>query len=163
MWKKLAVFSLLLSGCASHIETVNIDPETLKIMGPGVKGVLYYEPSLVKLTYVFTQRIEKEKGVVGSRDEGTCQPIVQKEEIVTLPNFNRPRAILHKPALFAASDFSANFNNGMLASVNTKSTPQGPAFLEQINKAKEVGIFSFGESKACNASPVIDSHKIVDL
>jgi len=53
----------------------------------------------------------------------------------------------------------------MLVSVNSKSTPQTVQFLEQINKAKEVGILGAitGKAKDCNASPVIESHETVDL
>jgi len=61
------------------------------VIGAGISGVVYYEPKLVKVRYVFTQRIEKGKGVVGSIDKGTCQPALQKEEIITLPDYKNPR------------------------------------------------------------------------
>lgn len=154
---------VLISGCASYIETVKVNPDTLEASGKGISGVIYYEQKLVKVRYVFTQRIEKGKGVVGSVDNKTCQPVIQKEEIVTLPDYSNPRAILHKPSWFSSSEFGVTLNNGMLASVTSKSTPQTPQLLEQISKAKEVGIFGLVEAKDCNASPIIGSHEIIDL
>ncbi len=163
MLKTIILLSVIISGCASYVETVRVDPDTLQANGDGINGVIYYEPKLVKVRYVFTQRIEKGKGVVGSADKKTCHPVIQKEEILTLPDYQNPRAILHKPSLFSSSDFGVTLNNGMLTSVTSKQTPQLPQLLEQINKAKEVGILSLDGVKDCNAGPIIDGHEIVNL
>jgi len=150
----LALVSTI-SGCASHIETVKIDPETLQQIGNGIEGVTYYEPKLVKLRYEYTQLVSKDKGLIGSSLEGTCKPIVQKEEIVTLPDYQNPRAILHKPSRFSSAEFGVTLNNGMLASVTSKSTPQTAPILEQIVKGKEAGMFAVAPVATCNAGPVI--------
>lgn len=151
----LAFTLVALSACASRIETVKIDPGTLQPTGPGVQGVVYYEPRLVKVRYEFTQLVDKEKGLVGSSEKGGCTPVVQKEEIVTLPDYQRPRAILHKPSWLASHEFGVTLNNGMLVSVTSKSTPQAPQLLEQIVKAAEVGFVREPGPPACNAGPVI--------
>lgn len=150
-------------GCASHIETVRVNPETLQAVGRGFEGVMYYEPKLVRLRYEFTQLVDKDKGLLGSSDEETCKRVIQKEEIVTLPDYQNPRAILHKPSWFAASEFGVTLNNGMLVSVTANSTPQTPQILEQINKVKDVGILTVPATAACNAGPVITSREVVKL
>jgi len=144
-----------ITGCASYIETVKVDPETLQAKGKGIEGVMYYEPKLVKVRYEFTQLVDKDKGLIGSSLEGTCKPVVQKEEIITLPDYQNPRAILHKPSWFSSSEFGVTLNNGMLVSVTSKSTPQTAPILEQIVKAKEAGMLVAPAVAACNAGPVI--------
>jgi len=149
------------AGCASRIETVRIDPVTLKVTGPGVEGVVYYEPMLVKLRYEFTQLVDKDKGLIGSSDEGTCRRVLQKEEIVTLPDYENARAILHKPSWFSAAEFGATLNNGMLVSVTSKSTPQTAPILEQLVAAKTAGILLAPSIAGCNAGPAISSKERV--
>ena len=154
-----SALALLLTGCASYIETVKIDPTTLKVAGPGVSGVVYYEPMLVKLRYEFTQLVDKEKGLIGSSDEGSCRRVVQKEEVVTLPDYQNARAILHKPSWFAGAEFGVTLNNGMLVSVTSKSTPQTAPILEQLVAAKTAGVFVAPSIAACNSGPVITSRE----
>lgn len=150
-------FAVALAGCASRIETVRIDPATLKIAGSGVEGIVYYEPMLVKLRYEFTLLVDKDTGLIGSSDEGTCRRVIQKEEVVTLPDYQNARAILHKPSWFSAAEFGATLNNGMLVSVTSKSTPQTAPILEQLVAAKTAGILVAPSVAGCNAGPVISS------
>jgi hypothetical protein len=112
---------------------------------------------LVKLRYEFTQLVDKDKGLLGSADEGTCRRVVQKEEIVTLPDYQNARAILHKPSWFSAAEFGATLNNGMLVSVTSKSTPQTAPILEQLVAATTAGILLAPSIAGCNAGPVIAS------
>jgi len=159
-----AIFS---SGCASHIETVRINPETLQTVGSGVEGVVYYEPKLVKVRYEFTQLVDKEKGLLGTSDKNTCSRVLQKEDIITLPDYQNPRAVLHKPSWFSSSEFGVTLNNGMLVSVTSKSTPQTPQILEQIANFKEVDILFTpplpSTIPACNAGPVITNPEVFKL
>lgn len=152
-----AVFAVAMAGCASHIETVRIDPTTLEVAGPKVEGVVYYEPMLVKLRYEFTQRIDKDKGLIGSSDKGTCRQVVQKEEVVTLPDYQNARAIVHKPSWFS----SVALNNGMLVSVTSKSPPQAAPILEQLVAGKAAYILIAPSVNECNAGPVISSKERV--
>jgi hypothetical protein len=156
-----ASLAVVFAGCASYIETVKIDPKTLKVAGPGVEGIVYYEPMLVKLRYEFTQMLDKDRGLVGSSDEGTCRRVVQKEEVITLPDYQNARAILHKPSWFSAAEFGATLNNGMLVSVTSKSTPQTAPILEQLVAAKTAGILVAPLMPGCNAGPVITSRERV--
>lgn len=157
-----AVVAFGVIGCASHIETVKVDPATMQVTGSGVKGVIYFEPRLVKLTYEFTQLVDKDKGLIGSVEDSTCKKVIQKEEIVTLPDYQSPRAVLHKPSWFSSSEFGVTLNNGMLVSVTSKSTPQLPQLLEQVTNAKEAGVF-LAASTACNAGPVITKREVIKL
>jgi len=164
---KITIFSftaaIFVSGCASHIETVRINPETLQATGSGVKGVVYYEPKLVKVRYEFTQLVDKDKGLLGTSDAGTCRRVIQKEEIITLPDYQNPRAVLHKPSWFSSSEFGVTLNNGMLVSVTSKSTPQTPQILEQVAALKDVGLLAAPTTAACNAGPIITSREVVKL
>lgn len=154
---------ILASGCASHIETVRINPDTLQATGSGVEGVVYYEPKLVKVRYEFTQLVDKDNGLLGTSDAGTCVRVIQKEEITTFPDYQNPRAVLHKPSWFSSSEFGVTLNNGMLVSVTSKSTPQTPQILEQVAALKSVGILATPTTAACNAGPVITSREVVKL
>ena len=151
-------FVVVLMGCASRIETVIVDPKSLQATGRGIEGVIYYEPRLVKVRYELTQLVDKDKGLIGTREKGTCTPVLQKEEIVTLPDYENPKAVLHKPSWFSSAEFGVTLNNGMLASVTTKSTPQTAEILEQVSGAKEVGIWTM-PAKACNSGPAITHHE----
>lgn len=159
----LLLIPACLAGCASYIETVKVNPDTLQAIGRGVDGVMYYEPKLVKVRYEFTQLVDKDKGLLGSSNEGTCKRVIQKEEIVTLPDYQNPRAILHKPSWFSATEFGVTLNNGMLVSVTSKATPQTAQILEQIIKATTAGILAVPAMAACNAGPVITSREVVKL
>ena len=151
----LLAFIAIVSGCASHIETVKVDPKTLQVKGEGIEGVLFYEPKLVKVRYEFTQLVDKDKGVTGTSLSGTCAQVIQKEEITTLPDYHNPKAVLHKPSWFSSAEFGVTLNNGMLVSVTAKSTPQTAPILEQVVKAKEAGLLGVPVVGACNAGPVI--------
>jgi len=148
---------VLTSGCASYIETVRINPNTLQVEGEGVKGVIYYPPRLVKIRYELTQLVDDKKGLVGTSEDGSCRRTIQKEEITTLPDYSKPMAILHKPSWFASSDFGVTLSNGMLVSVTSKSTPQLPDVLEQVAALKGAGVLGVAPNPACNAGPIITS------
>lgn len=161
----IIILSLALTGCASYIETVRVDPNTLKTMDGEkvVEGVIYYEPKLVKVRYEFTQLVDKDKGLIGSADAGTCSRALQKEEIITLPDYQCPLAVLHKPSWFSSSEFGVTLNNGMLVSVTSKSTPQVPEILEQVAALKNAGILIEPIVAACNAGPVITNPEIFEI
>src|SRR5438128_11653641 len=72
----------------------------------------------------------KKGAVVGDAEKKTCTPVIQKEEIRIMPDFDHPWVILSEPSMFARGQFSVGLSNGMLASVNSESTPQ---FTETLN------------------------------
>ncbi|WP_155944699.1 hypothetical protein [Pseudoxanthomonas sp. Root630] len=143
------------AGCSSKIETVRLQPGTNKaIDGTSIPGVIYYDPMLVKVTYELTQLTDKDKGFLGSSDDNSCKRVVQKQEVVTLPDYANPRAILHKPSWFSSSEFGVTLNNGLLTSVTSKSTPQTAPILEQLVAVREAGVLNNG-IPPCNSGPVI--------
>jgi hypothetical protein len=159
----VSALALIVGGCASHIETVKINPATLQPTGPGIEGVVYYEPKLVQVRYEFTQLVDKDRGLIGTSADGSCKQVIQKDEIVTLPDYQNPRAILHKPSWFAASEFGVTLNNGMLVSVTSKSTPQTPQLIEQLTKAADLKALRSPEGPTnCNAGPVITKKEVID-
>ena len=154
----LLALAIFVTGCSTKVQTVRVDPKDLDLGGTGVNGVIYYEPVLVTVRYEYTQLLDKDKNLIATSETGGCTRILQKEEIVTLPDYNRPMAVIHKPSLFASSEFGVTLNNGLLVSVTSKSTPQIPQLLEQIIGLKDAGILSTpGQptTPACNAGPVI--------
>ena len=168
----LLILSIVITGCASRIETVKVNLDTLQTEGPGVEGVVYYPPKLVQVRYGFTQRINADGKVVGTLDDKTCVLAIQKEEIITLPDYQNPQAVLHKPSWFATSKFGVSLDKGMLVSVSAESTPQTPQLLEQIisgaSTVSTIAAAAFWASPenalpACNASPVIIHKKAVTL
>lgn len=159
----ILLLTILVSGCASKIATVKIKPDTMEVVGSQVAGVIYYEPRLVKVRYEFTQLVDKDKGFLGSVDDGKCIQAIQKEEIVTLPDYNSPRAILNSPSPFASTEFGVTLNNGMLVSVTSKSTPQTPQLIEQVSKLAATLSAVAAEGQACNSGAVITKREVVNF
>ncbi|MGF6528996.1 hypothetical protein [Variovorax sp. PvP013] len=153
----LGGFAVLNSGCASYVETIQLDPATFSAVGKPVGGVVYYEPALIQVSHTFTQLIDKDKNLLGSAPLG-CKEVVQKEEIITVADYQKPRVILHKPSWFATSEFSVTLNNGLLVGLTNKSTPQSPQILEQIVAGYAVAaapVAAMVAIPACNGGPVI--------
>jgi hypothetical protein len=156
---------ILVSGCASYVQTVQLDPATFETVGTPVGGVIYYEPALIQVSHTFTQLIDKDKNLLGSAPLG-CSEVVQKEEIITVADYQKPRVLLHKPSWFATTEFSVTLSNGLLVGLTNKSTPQVPQILEQVVGAYAVAaapaaiaaVAPGGTPRAppaCNSSPVI--------
>jgi hypothetical protein len=155
----LAVFA---TGCSTAIRTIKVDPKDLDVGGAGVDGVVYYAPVLVLIRYELTQLVDTDKNLIATAESGGCVRALQKEEIITLPDYASPMAVLQKPAMFAATEFGVTLNNGLLVSVTSKSTPQTPQLLEQVAALKDVGVLSNPSAvgtPACNSGPVVASTK----
>ena len=159
--------ALGLTGCASYVETVRLDPSTFKTIGEPVGGVVYYEPALIRVTHAFTQLTDKDKGYLGSAPNA-CTEVIQKEEVITVPDYKEPRVLLHKPSWFATSEFNVSLNNGLLTGLTSKSTPQTPQLIEQVVgaysalAAPAVAFVGNGQGNGntkvtppCNSGPVI--------
>ena len=134
-----AVVMLTLSamGCTSEFRIKAVDSTRLDdYKKDGVNGVLFYQPQYMKTTYVFTTLVDKKGAVVGEAEKKTCTPVIQKEEIRIMPDFDHPWVILSEASMFARGQFSVGLSNGMLASVNSESTPQ---FTETLNAVSAQG------------------------
>ncbi|TMA45095.1 MAG: hypothetical protein E6J71_13385 [Deltaproteobacteria bacterium] len=163
-----AVVMLTLSamGCTSEFRIKAVDSTRLDdYKKDGVNGVLFYQPQYMKTTYVFTTLVDKKGAVVGEAEKKTCTPVIQKEEIRIMPDFDHPWVILSEPSMFARGQFSVGLSNGMLASVNSESTPQ---FTETLNAVAALTtaaapFAAFAELEkgkappACNAGPRLAS------
>lgn len=151
----------MLVGCAHRFETRTFDPSRWEVGDKAVRGIIYYEPQLVKNTYRFTLRTNETGEVVGSAKDDTCVPVVQKQELVVLPDYSHPRALIYKPSWFAAGKFGVTLKDGMLAGINVESTSQVPQFLEAVPKAIEP--FGMVTPTLCNAAPELASTERVRI
>ncbi len=149
------VAAAMLVGCAHRFETRTFDATLWKVGDRAVKGVIYYEPQLVKVTYSFTIRLDEKGMIVGSAKDNTCVPVVHKQDIVVYPDYNRPRALIYKPSWFASGKFGVTLKDGLLGGINVESTPQLPQILEAAPKALEP--FGIVTPTLCNAAPEITS------
>lgn len=159
--KKLycCIMFLVVFGCANQFQTSRFDMDKWEPKGNAVNGVIYYEPQLVKITYTFTTLVDEKGNILGTAADGACERMIQKEEISVQPNYSEPRILINKPSLFASGKLGVTLNNGMLASVNSESTPLLPEIIGQIAKLKEVSMLAVPGKvgAACNAAPVITS------
>ena len=116
-----AIACATLAGCSATIESQRVTPNDWSPKGNKLKGIVYYQPSLVKVTYEFTTLVDDKGKLLGTATEKTCGPVVQKEELQVWPDFADPVVLLNTPASLANSKFAATLNNGMLQSVNSET------------------------------------------
>jgi hypothetical protein len=144
-----------LTSCAHRFTTHKFDEKEWTPLGPGVEGVIYYEPHFVEITHSFTALIDPKDGrVVGTSDKGTCLETVQKQEIQILPDLANPRIVINRPTEFSSGKLGVSLANGMLTGVNSESVSRAPELVTATAGAVEkvVGVL---EGAACNAAPRI--------
>jgi hypothetical protein len=153
--------ALLVTACAGNVETRALTPEQL---GPGAKhkGVVFYLPEMVKLTYAFTTRVDEKGNIIGSMtdEKNKCISITQKEEVSMLPDVGRPMLLTNASGALSAGKFSVTLDKGLLTGVNAEPTQKTSDLLTAA--AAVVGAFAAApeaESPACNASPMLVSIK----
>ncbi|BBJ24325.1 hypothetical protein [Candidatus Nitrotoga sp. AM1P] len=154
--------ALALVGCASKFETHKFDTKTWTPSKESVEGVIYYEPHQVVITYKYTMLVDKDKNVIGTSEDKACVEVIQKQELAIEPDFESARVLINNPSNFSSSKFSVALNNGMLASVNSESTPKATELIKEVTGfAKEAGFFPLAgnNAPACNAGPVIREKK----
>jgi hypothetical protein len=157
----LVMSSLVLTACSSTFKTAKFDATNWRPVGEQVEGLVYYEPHQVLVTYEFTALTDK-GNLIGTADDKTCARIIQKQEIVIEPNFNEPRVLLNQPSPFSGNKLAVTLSNGMIASVNSESSPRIPELIKEVTGfAKEAGLVPLVIQAellpACNAAPVIKS------
>lgn len=156
----------LLAGCSSTFHTAAFSEGDWRIDGDRVQGVVFYLPQRVITRFQF-ETLVSEGAVIGRAADGTCMPVVEKEEIKLEPDLKRPRVLINQPALFSSGKLSATFENGMLASINTESTPKAPEFIKEAGASSWLSArldqSAIGGNKvpACNAGAVIASRRVV--
>jgi len=151
----VAIVVLLSGGCASSFETRTFDPQSWKAGDAAVEGIIYYEPRSVAITYVFTKAVDKD----GNFLTADCEPVNQKIEITTIPDYSKARVVINKPSPFATNKFGVTLSNGMLVAVNSESASQFPQILQTIEQGLKDKVFGIQDitaaRKACNASAEI--------
>jgi len=157
MKRPFLILTILLTlGCSSSFETVQPD-------GQKFEGIYYYQPQLVKVTFEFSQLTDKDGRLVPPKDPGkpACQPIIQKEEITTLPDYSKPYKLLNKTSAFSSGKLAVTLTNGMITAINSESTPQLPQLLGTVAqlavKALDLPRTTPGTEglQPCNAAPRI--------
>lgn len=146
------------SGCAATIESRSLKAGDLAPEAPPIRGIVHYPPTLMKVTYEYSARVDDKGNVLGTADSNTCKAIIQKEELQVLPDFDRPMALLNRPAALANSKFSAALSNGMLQSVNSETASIAADLLTAVSAAAEVASAARvapSGGDACNAAPRI--------
>jgi len=110
---------------------------------------------MYRVTYEFRSQVDPTTGNVISKP---CKPVVQKDEVQFLPDFENPRYIVNKPASISASKFSVTLNNGILTALNSESTPQASQLIASLVKPIDAtAFFTKVVGDACNAGPVISA------
>lgn len=161
------VIAILCAGCSSTFTTRQFDND--KDAKSITNGVMYYEPRLAIVHYVFTVRTEKDgsvSGVLGD-EAHPCRKMTQKDDIQYLPDLSHKMVIENHPSIFSASQFQLGFNpNGTLASINTVNTPQTASLLSTLETAAKDkvfgGFFKAEVIPACNDSPEIESIRLIN-
>jgi hypothetical protein len=154
-----ASIALLTSACAGNVKMSRVPAAALE-EDREVEGVIVYQPVLVKLTYTFMTRIDKDGKVTGSASEGTCAPVTQKEEVMTVADLDKPMRIRNASGAFSAAKFSVTLSNGLLTSVNAEPTQKLSDLLSATSSlVKEIGALAAppDQSGACNAGPVLSA------
>src|SRR5713226_1506595 len=158
---------LLSAACAGHLETRPLDPKTGRpdSTEPALEGVVYYQPQYMRVTYAFTEFVDKNGRWVGSSEERVpkCTSVIQKEEIQILPNFARPYVIRQTSGFLSANKFGVTLANGVLTGVNTESAPKAPELITATaGLIKAIGEFAPFQGlapdtnlAACNVGPRI--------
>lgn len=151
---------LLLSACAGHIETRSFNPRTGQIDSnrPAIPGVIVYGPQYMKVTHAFTTRVDKEGNVLGTADQQTCTPVIQKEEVQIMPDFANGFVVRQTGGFLTANKLSVTLTNGMLTTINAESAPQTAEILKAASTVLETIGVPFVEAVgegvgACNAGP----------
>jgi hypothetical protein len=163
-----AVLGFMLLGCAAHLETRPFDlaawrPDSAK---SPVEGVVYYAPQYVKIRYAFTTQIDKDGKVTGSADSATCRPVIQKEEIQIMPNYQRAYVVRQTTGFLSGNKLAVTLSNGLLTGVNAESASKVPELLTSVaSLVKEVGVLAFPSQPggACNAGPRIVGFAPIEL
>ncbi len=183
-----AALLVALPGCMHKVQTGRLDQtDGWAIQGnKTIDGVLFYEPAQVVVRREFT-RFEL-NGIIPLGTDGNpvvCTRVVEREEIVLLPDLTKPVALLNKPSWFASGKMEVQLSSGMLQSLNTDSNPElaeivtalkggvapepaqptGATTMSNIDATKTTfdTLAKKGLKPACNASPEIAKVRPVPL
>jgi uncharacterized protein YxeA len=130
----ISIIYLLMVGCTGSVYTV----ENPKLDKDGrIKGILVYGYKIVPKKTTLDRVRNPQTGEIthsayekkGSNDY--CEPDV-KIDNVAVADYSKPYAIQYDSSLFEISKFGVTLDKGMLASVNSESTPGPKAAVESL-------------------------------
>lgn len=155
--KRLLVLLLITSvaGCAGVIKTRQIGATETEF-----NGVMFYEPTYAKMTYMFRTLTDKDGNVIGTADK-ECVAAIQKEEIQIMPDFARRYTITQTPGFFNSTKLGVKLDKGMISEVNVESASKLPELVTAIAPLVTPLVTRAqpgAERKAspvCNASPIL--------
>jgi hypothetical protein len=131
-----ACWTLFAAACAAHLETRALDPSTGRPDSTkgALEGVVYYQPQYMKVTHVFTELVDKDGKLVGSAEDKDkkCDPVIEKEEIQIMPNYEQPYVIRQTAGFLNGNKFGVTLENGVLTGVNTETATKAPDLITAI-------------------------------
>ena len=147
----------LLIGCSGKVRTTSLDPKALATPGWNKDGVVFYPPAYAKLTYEFTVQVDENGKFITDK----CHRLIEKTEMVLLPDLGRPMLIENASGNVSSAKFGVSLNNGMLTSINVEPTEKASDLITAVApllSALVPGAASGtknrnGTADTCNASP----------
>lgn len=156
MQRLFLIAALVLSGCSTSFQTRPFD--AVKDSG-AIAGIIYYEPRLTKVTYVYTVLADKDGNVKGSAAEKTCRETLQKEEIQVLPDYAHPRVFLNTSSPLSTGKVGVSLDRGMLTAVNVENTPPVAGVAAPVGTVAAAAVTKLAATPdvlpICNAGPAI--------
>lgn len=154
----LCGLTLAANACAGNVKTSYLKKDRLQ-SEQEIKGVITYRPMLAKLTHTLTTHVDKN----GKVPSGSCRPVIQKEELVTVADLDHPMRIRNASGIFSAAKFSVTMSNGLLTGVNAEPTQKfsdiltaASGVLEAVDGIRAAGVSAGDQDMlACNASPIM--------
>lgn len=135
----LVLVSLVMfTGCAGRLYTIK-DPKP-DARGR-IEGLIVYQPKNVILVTETTHLQDKKGNIVGSAEQGTCEP-VPAYELTTMTDYDRPYAVGYDAALFESHNLTLDLDKGVLTKINSESKSAAKEALDALSgtltAAKEV-------------------------
>lgn len=136
----LSVTTFFLAGCTGAVVTTR-NPRIVD--GVPVKGILYYGYKIVEKKGILDRIRQTKTGeITHSMYEPVdstkyCEPVVVVE-YVPVADYTNPYVIHYEPALFETRKFAVTLDKGMLASVNSESTPGHKSAVEALQVLSSV-------------------------
>lgn len=156
----VGVFGCLV-GCNGQVYSVE-DPG--KDTRKRYEGVLAYAPvNFIEFSWTTAVLEEKTNKVLRTSTERAadkkCSPRLQYKQVVR-GDYDRPYQIFYDPGLLEKYNFKAEFDQGVLKSLNVDSTPdRGETFKNLATAAGEAAKAAFGKAAAdefaCTHEPVL--------
>lgn len=159
------IVAVALAGCANGFETRPYDSAKDSV---SINGVKYYEPKVFKVSYTLTTLIDNNGNLKGTAANNTCAPVLQKQELVVMPDYANPRVLINKPALLSSGKLGITMDKGMLTSVNVDTASETGTLITAAGTViaaalPVIAALAPPTMPACNGSPEISSVTPQDL